>query len=109
MEIAWGLGYHTQILDEDLTDLFKMYIGGDRDTIRDYKGYGGRVVHGPAGSHLVGIKREGYLEIFGYAKRLFQRNQRIWLLNHKLVPLPYHYIEKLKLSRNSIHRKSLKS
>jgi len=93
MEIIWQMGSYKQILDSDLTDLIKMYIGGNRDTIRDYKGYNGKVVHGRNGSRVVGVQREGYLEIFGYARR-FQHG-KIWQLHHELVPLPYHYEETL--------------
>jgi hypothetical protein len=97
MEIAWNLGCQKEILSQDLVDLIKMYVGGNRDTIRDYLGYPGRVVHGRYGSHVIGIQREGYLQIFGYAKR---GSRGTWNLHHELVPLHYHYEEILNPSKS---------
>lgn len=92
MKMMWDLGYRNKIPHGDLRYLICEYIGGDRGTVRAYLGFRGRVQHNIFGSKVIGIMREGYLQIFGYAER---KNAKAWILSHKNVPLPYHYKEEL--------------
>ena len=53
--------------EEDLTDLILMYIGGDKETVRAYKGYNGHIRAGCCGDNkIVGLSRKGYLELLGF-------------------------------------------
>ncbi|MGD0995553.1 MAG: hypothetical protein ABR909_08530 [Candidatus Bathyarchaeia archaeon] len=64
--------FPSQVLsDEDLTCLIEDYIGADKETLRSYKGYGGHVRTGRCGdNHIVGISRKGYLEKFGFLRKI---------------------------------------
>ncbi len=66
------------ISDADLTCLLQDYIGGDKETIRAYKGYGGHVRAGRCGDNrIVGLSRKGYLELYGF---LVKAPGRKWAL-----------------------------
>ena len=64
--------------DLDLVCLIQDYIGGDRETIRAYKGYSGHVRAGRCGDNrIVGLSRKGYLEAFGFLVKVPGRR---WML-----------------------------
>jgi len=66
-QIALNLFPDRVIHERDLIDLVKMYVGGNRDTVRDYTGYNGRIISNSyANTKILGVKRKGYLEIFGF-------------------------------------------
>ena len=57
--------------DEDLVCLIEDYIGTDKETVRNYKGYGGNVRVGRCGDNkIVGYSRKGYLERFGFLRKI---------------------------------------
>lgn len=59
------------VTDEDLTCMIEDYIGGDKETIRSYKGYSGHVRAGRCGdNHVVGLSRKGYLERYGFLRKI---------------------------------------
>jgi hypothetical protein len=66
------------ISEEDLVCLIEDYIGADKETVRNYKGYSGHIRAGRCGdNHIVGLSRKGYLEQFGFLKKLPQRR---WMI-----------------------------
>jgi len=66
-QIALNLFPGRIISHEDLAFLVKSYIGGNRDTIRDYIGYLGRRIGSSYGNvKWIGKSRKGYLETFGF-------------------------------------------
>jgi len=77
-EIALNLFPKRIISHEDLAFLVKGHIGGNRDTVRDYMGYDGRVISNSfANTKRLGIRRKGYLEIFGF----MHRQGRNWIIH----------------------------
>lgn len=57
--------------DDDLTCLIQDYIGADKETVRSYRGYGGHIRAGRCGdNHVVGLSRKGYLETFGFLRKV---------------------------------------
>ena len=59
------------ISDEDLAYLIERYIGSDKETVRAYKGYLGHIRSGRCGDNrIVGLSRKGYLEKFGYLRKI---------------------------------------
>jgi len=67
-EIALNLFPDRRISNEDLGDLIKRYVGGDRETVRAYLGYRGRLTRNKrtGEGYVIGNSRKGYLEIFGF-------------------------------------------
>ena len=71
------------LYDSDLVCLIQDYVGGDKETIRAYKGYGGHVRAGRYGDNrIVGISRKGYLEAFGFLVKVPGRR---WMLAQSLL------------------------
>jgi len=84
--IALNLFPDRHLSDQDLTDLIQRYIGGDKETIRAYKGYYGivkRSKHSGEG-YVLGQSRKGYLEIFGFMHRISRLE---WFI-HTQMKLP---------------------
>lgn len=51
--------------------MIEEYIGADKETIRAYKGYHGHIRQGRCGDNrIVGLSRKGYLEKFGFLKKI---------------------------------------
>jgi len=73
------------LTDNDLLCLIQDYIGADRETIRAYKGYSGHIRAGRCGdNHLVGLSRKGYLEAFGFLRKVSGRR---WMICQTAFPL----------------------
>ena len=71
VEIIAGLYPDRVISDTDLVCLIQRYIGADKETIRAYKGYLGHIRAGRCGDNrVVGLSRKGYLEKFGYLRKI---------------------------------------
>jgi hypothetical protein len=69
-EIALNLFPNRVVTNEDLKDLIQMYIGADKETVRNYMGYFGHIRAGRCGDNrVVGLSRKGYLETFGFMHR----------------------------------------
>jgi len=85
-EMALTLYPSRKIDRDDLTYLITSSIGGDRATIRAYMGYNGYVKHSHTGSLsvVIGKKRRGYLETFGY---MHKANLNTWVI-HAQTTLP---------------------
>lgn len=70
------------VSDEDLTELIEDKIGGNKETIRAYKGYSGHIRAGRCGdNHVVGLSRKGYLERYGF----LVRRGRNWVVCQALL------------------------
>jgi len=81
-EIALGLFPNRVVTNEDLKDLIQMYIGADKETVRNYMGYYGHVRAGRCGDNrVVGLSRKGYLETFGF----MHRSHGNWVIHAQTV------------------------
>jgi hypothetical protein len=68
--------------DQDVTDLIFRYIGADKETIRNYKGYYGSIRPGKCGDNkIVGLSRKGYLELYDF----FTRQGSRWIVHAQSV------------------------
>jgi hypothetical protein len=57
--------------DNDLTLMILDNIGGDKETVRAYKGYSGHIRQGRCGDNkIVGLSRKGYLELYGFMRKI---------------------------------------
>jgi hypothetical protein len=64
--------------DDDLTTMIEDYIGADKETIRAYKGYSGHIRQGRCGDNrIVGLSRKGYLEKFGFLRKISGRRWQV--------------------------------
>ena len=79
-EIASMLFPNRRLTNQDLTDLIIMYVGGDKETVRAYKGYKGRIRRSKrtGEGYIVGQTRRGYLELFGFMHRI---KHDIWVIH----------------------------
>jgi hypothetical protein len=86
-EVALNLFPNRIIPDTDLTDLILLYIGGDKETVRAYKGYKGRLRRSKrtGEGYICGVSRKGYLEIFGFMHRL---NREKWVIHTQASLFP---------------------
>lgn len=100
----------------DLAYLITSSIGGDRATIRAYMGYNGYVKHSTCGnmSIVLGKKRRGYLETFGFMHKV---NLSTWVIHAQtklIAPAPplshnnervdgFGSKEKISLSYSPLH------
>jgi len=87
-EIVLNLFPDRIISHKDLAFLVMDKIGGDRGTIRAYMGYNGYVKHSNSGnlSIVIGKKRKGYLETFGFMTRKGMK----WIIHAQSQLLPPH-------------------
>jgi hypothetical protein len=70
-EIITNLFPNRTLSDDDLVCLIQDYIGADKETIRSYKGYSGHIRTGRCGDNkIVGLSRKGYLEQFGFLRKI---------------------------------------
>jgi hypothetical protein len=85
-DIALMLREERKISNEDLSYLVCRYIGADKETMRAYLGYYGRIKRSKrtGEGYSVGLPRKGYLEVFGFMHRA--RNNE-WVI-HEQVTLP---------------------
>jgi len=76
--------YPTQVVsDQELTEWIEEKLGGNKETIRAYKGYSGHIRAGRCGdNHIVGLSRKGYLEKYGF----LVRRGRNWTVCQALLP-----------------------
>lgn len=66
------------IYDDDLVTMIEEFIGADKETIRAYKGYSGHIRAGRCGDNrIVGLSRKGYLEKFGFLRRIPGRKWQV--------------------------------
>lgn len=78
MEIIEDLFPERVLSDDDLICLIQDYIGADKETVRSYRGYSGHIRAGRCGDNkIVGLSRKGYLEIFGYLRKIPSRR---WMI-----------------------------
>jgi len=89
MELLWEHNYREQIHRKTLETYVEMFLGGFRQTKQFYLGHMkilGRGVGGRSGVWIPGLfEKLHYIKLKG----------EFWLLNHEVVPLPYHYVERL--------------
>ena len=72
------------ISNEDLACLIEDYIGGDKETKRAYLGYSGTMIAGRCGDNkTVGVSRKGYLECFGFLRKIPGRR---WAVVQSVFP-----------------------
>ena len=85
-EIALNLFPDRRVPDQDLGDLIQRYIGGDRETIRAYKGYHGSIRRSKRSGegYVIGNMRKGYLEVFDFMHRVSHGE---WVI-HAQMKLP---------------------
>jgi hypothetical protein len=92
-----------RISDEDLNDLIEDFIGADKETVRAYKGYYGRIKYGRSGEgHVIGLSRKGYLERFGF----MHRSGRTYVIHAQVKlptgPIPYQDNEESSVFKENI-------
>jgi len=102
-EIALDLSPDRKISEEDLAFLVQRYIGADKETIRAYLGYYGKIRHGRSGEgYVVGLSRKGYLEGFGF----MHRSGRIYIIHAQVKlptgPIPYQDNEESTVFKENI-------
>jgi len=77
-EMALDFWPDRKISEEDLAYFVERYIGSDKETVRAYLGYYGRIRRAKTGEgYLVGQARKGYLEKFGF----MHRAGRSWVIH----------------------------
>jgi hypothetical protein len=106
-EIALSLTVDRRISEQDLTDLVTDYVASDIGSVRKYVGYNGRVSRSSCGnSHVIGFRRSGYLERWGFMKRL---KPGIWaifeqtIFGERLTPLPLEKNHVEQEATESVH------
>jgi len=90
MKLLWEHGYRKEIPDQAMRSYVERFLGGFRQTVQAYLGH----------FKIVGVKdnKRAVLEKGLFEKRrwaYFNPYRRTWILNHQIVPLPYHYCESL--------------
>jgi hypothetical protein len=85
-EMALELFPNRRVSNEDLEYFIMRYVGANRETLRAYVGYRGRVARSKRSGegYIIGTPRKGYLETFGFMHRI---NHSTWLI-HVQVKLP---------------------
>jgi len=85
-DMALELFPNRRISNEDLEYFIMRYVGADKETLRAYMGYRGRVARSKRSGegYIIGTPRKGYLETFGFMHR---NNHFTWLI-HAQVKLP---------------------
>src|SRR3990172_6905592 len=84
MEVVENLFPDRVLSDDDLSCLIQDYIGADKETVRSYKGYSGHIRAGRCGDNkIVGCSRKGYLEVFGYLRKVPGRR---WMIVQSVLP-----------------------
>lgn len=93
------------IHDDDLTAMIIEYIGADKETIRAYKGYHGHIRAGRCGDNrIVGLSRKGYLEKFGFLKKIGNFKWQVCQLKllSQDMTMKVKPNEKISLSQNNM-------
>jgi hypothetical protein len=73
------------VRNADLEAMVEDYCGANKETVRAYLGYAGRVRRSrkTGEGYVIGEKRRGYIESFGFMHRL---NRETWRINQQLLP-----------------------
>lgn len=90
----------------DLEGMVEDYCGADKETVRAYLGYAGRIRRSrkTGEGYIMGEKRRGYLEKFGFIHRI---NRETWRINQQLLPLFSLFQDSEGLAKENHIKKSI--